>query len=104
MHRRQVEPVAVLGGERYADDAAGVADRERDEFGGGPLGGEDQVALVLTVLVVDHDDRAAGGDVGDRAFDGGGAGGDHAVLTCIGRRLRATQSRAPQTHITRKIA
>ena len=33
-------------------------------------GGEDDVALVLAVLVVDDDDGLAGGDVGDRALDG----------------------------------
>src|SRR5690606_38940102 len=32
--------------------------------------GEDEVALVFTVFVVDHDDRLTGGDVGDRALDG----------------------------------
>ena len=33
------------------------------------LGREDQVALVLAVLVVDDDDRLAGGDVGDGPLD-----------------------------------
>ena len=35
------------------------------QLGGGLLGGEDEVALVLAVLVVDHDHGPAGGDVGD---------------------------------------
>ena len=42
-----------------ADVARGVADHERDQLGRGQLGGEDQVALVLAVLVVDDDDRPA---------------------------------------------
>ena len=55
-HRRQLEPVAVAARQRHADHArvyrmvnatsSGVASR-----------GEDEVALVLPVLVVDHDDR-----------------------------------------------
>ena len=58
-HRRQVEPVGVLLGHRDADVARGVPDHERHEVGGRQLGGEDQVALVLAVLVVDDDDRPA---------------------------------------------
>ena len=63
VHRRQVEPVAVGLGQRHADVAGGVPDHEREQLRGGLLGGEDQVALVLPVLVVDHHDRPAGGDV-----------------------------------------
>src|SRR5690606_4206800 len=52
-----------------ADVAAGVADGERQQLGGGVLGGEDDVALVLAVGVVGDDDGPAGGDVGDGRFD-----------------------------------
>jgi hypothetical protein len=68
-HRRQVEPVAVGLGEWHADVAGRVADHERDQLGRRHLGREDEVALVLPVLVVDHDDGPAGLDVGYRALD-----------------------------------
>ena len=68
-HRRQVEAVGVGLGHRHADVAGRVADHERDQLGRGQLGGEDEVALVLAVLVVDDDDGLAGLDVGDRALD-----------------------------------
>src|SRR5690606_27125994 len=51
VHRRQVEPVAVGGGQRGADVPGRVPDGEVEQFGGGVLGGEDEVALVLPVLV-----------------------------------------------------
>ena len=69
-HRRQLEPVQVAALHRHADHAAAVADGEREQGRGGLARGEDDVALVLPVLVVDHDDRPAGGDVGDGALDG----------------------------------
>ena len=47
-----------------------VADHERHQLRRRQLGGEDQVALVLAVLVVDHDDRPARRDVRDRPLDG----------------------------------
>ena len=41
-----------------ADQPAALGHHERDDLGGDPLGGDDQVALVLPVLVVDdHDGR-----------------------------------------------
>ena len=40
-------------------------------LGRGELGRDDEVALVLPVLVVDHDHRPAGGDVREGALDGG---------------------------------
>ena len=73
-HRRQVEPVGVGLGHRHADVAGGVADHERHELGRRELGGEDQVALVLAVLVVDDDDRPAALDGGDGGLDGVQAG------------------------------
>ena len=85
-HQRDLEAVEVLAGHRHADVARGVAHHERDQLGRRLLGGEDEVALVLAVLVVDDDDGLAGGDVGDGALDrvepGDGSllgGGGHAV-------------------------
>ena len=56
---------------RRADEAGRVPDHERQQLRGGLLGGEDEVALVLPVLVVDHDHRPSGGDLFDGLLDGG---------------------------------
>ncbi len=68
-HRGQVQTVELRSGQRHADHAGGVADHERHLAGGGPGSGEDQVALVLAVLVVDHHDAVAAGDGGDGVGD-----------------------------------
>src|SRR6185312_3247803 len=64
---------------RHADDAAGVPDHERDGFGSGPLGGHDQIAFVLAILVIDDDHHAPGFEIRDdlihRIEPGAGAGG-----------------------------
>ncbi|CAM5504232.1 hypothetical protein SGLAM104S_01112 [Streptomyces glaucescens] len=79
--------------------------------GGGLLCGDDEVALVLPVLVVDDHDRAAGRDVGDGLFDrvegevldavgaveqgGRGHAGAPSRTGCPDRRERSHQSRRP---------
>src|SRR5438045_986518 len=68
-HLGEVEPVEFGLAHRHADDAAGVTDHEGEELGGGQAGGEDDVALVLPVLVVHDQHRAARRDVLDRAVD-----------------------------------
>lgn len=68
-HRRQVEPVAVVAGQRDADEPGRVPDHERHQLGCRQLGGEDQIALVFAVLVVVDDDRLAGRYVGDGPLD-----------------------------------
>jgi hypothetical protein len=68
-HLLQLQPVHVGGGHRHADQAAALVHGEGDQLRGGQLGGEDDVALVLPVLVVDDDDRTAGGDLGDGQLD-----------------------------------
>ncbi len=68
-HERDAQPVESLPLHRNTDDAAGVADRERQQLGGGLARGEDQVAFVLPVLVVHHRDSLAGTDVVDGPFD-----------------------------------
>ena len=65
--RKQTQMVGALFGEREADEAAPVAGHEVDGLGRDVLGGQREVALVLAVLVVDHDDHAAGADLLDRA-------------------------------------
>ena len=59
--------VGALLGEGEADEAAAVAGHEVDGLGGDVLGGQGEVALVLAILIVDHDDHAAGLDIGDGA-------------------------------------
>jgi len=68
-HLGQVEPVEFGLAHRHADDAAGVTDHEGEELGGGQAGGEDDVALVLTVRVIDDDGGAAGRDIRDGPLD-----------------------------------
>ena len=70
-HRRQVQALAALARQRQADQAAGVARHEVDRLGRDVVGGEDQVAFVLAVLLVDQDDHAAGGELGDDFLDRG---------------------------------
>ena len=40
------------------------------------VGGEDEIALVLAVLLVDEDDHAAGGQLGDELGDGSDGHGE----------------------------
>ena len=70
-HHRQAEPIDLLRGEREADQPAGVAHHEGQRLRGGELGGDDEIALVLAVLVIDQDEHAAGLGFGDQL--GGGA-------------------------------
>ncbi len=68
-HRVQVQLTSTLGRDRRADVARRVVQEERDLLRGDELGGHDQVAFVLAVLVVDHDDDLTSPDGGDRVFD-----------------------------------
>ena len=61
-----VEPAAL---DRHADHAARVADHERHGLGRHLLGRDDEVALVLTVGVVDHDHDLAACDGVDGLLD-----------------------------------
>ena len=53
-----MEGVEASARHGHADDAAGVAEHERDVFGGGELAGETEIALVLAAFVVDDDHEA----------------------------------------------
>src|SRR5262249_3441197 len=68
-HQGQVQPVELGAAHGHADHAAGVADHEGEQLGGGRGGREDDVALVLPVGVVHHDDRTALRDVLHGAVD-----------------------------------
>src|SRR5581483_6787565 len=74
-HRAQPERVAALLGQAQADEAARVRRHEVDRLGGGELGGDHEVALVLAVRIVDDDDEAAVADVLERLLDRGERGG-----------------------------
>ena len=58
-HRLQAELVDPLLGQREADQAAAVLGHEVDRVGRRHLGGDDEIALILAVLVVDQDEHAA---------------------------------------------
>ena len=59
----QVEFVAAADGDRGAEHTTGVLQHEVDHLGGDLLGSTDQVAFVLTVLVVDDNDELTGLEV-----------------------------------------
>src|SRR5579884_3634538 len=61
-HEGQVEFLDALGGQGHGDQAAGVLQHEVDGLRGHVLSGHDQVALVLSVLIVDDDDEPAAPD------------------------------------------
>ena len=58
-HRLQPELVGALLGQRQADQSAAVARHEIDRVGSRHLRGDDEVALILAVVVVDEDEHAA---------------------------------------------
>ena len=70
---------------------------KRHQLGGGQLSGEDQVALVLPVLVVDDDDGPSGGDLGDGEVDGveSGRGLGPVGIPFPGRRESASSNGIP---------
>ena len=70
-HERQVQCIGPLIGHRGTDHATGVADHEGHLLRRHGVGGDDQVALVLTILVVDHDQELTPGVGLDGVFDGG---------------------------------
>ena len=68
-HQREVELLDPLRGEGHADQPGGVGQEEGDLLRGDRVGGHDQVALVLAVLVVHDDDDLAAPDCLDRVLD-----------------------------------
>ena len=65
----EMQALGLLGGERRADDARGVADDERHLLRRAQRGGDEQVALVLAVVVVGDDDDLAAREGRDHRFD-----------------------------------
>ena len=70
-HRRQMEPLSDVPGQRRADDAASVADDKGQLLGCGVHRGNDQVALILAVIIIGHDNDLAGGKCVDCLADTG---------------------------------
>src|SRR5678816_2303348 len=66
--------------DRHTDEAAAVLGHEVDRLRSGLLGRHQQVALVLAVLVVDHDQQAAGADLLDALLDRDELGLAHRVI------------------------
>ena len=62
-HHLQIELVATLRGHRQTDPAAGLTGHEVDRVGRDELSRQHQVPLVLTVLVINHDNHLARRDV-----------------------------------------
>ena len=58
-HERQPEFLDALAGHGEADQAARVAGHEVDRVRGGELRGDDKIALVFPVLVIDQDEHPA---------------------------------------------
>lgn len=58
-HLRQVESFADLAAHGHADQSLGLRCHEIDILGSGELGGTDQIALVLTFGIVEHQDALA---------------------------------------------
>ena len=68
-HGRKRQAVAVAVFHAHADVAGAVAHHEGHELWGGKLGGEDEVAFILAVFIVNDHNGLARGDVCDGAFD-----------------------------------
>jgi len=64
-HRRQVELPRVRFGDRHADQPTAVFGHEIDRIGRDAVRGDDQIALVLAVLLVDEDRHATTLELGD---------------------------------------
>ena len=60
-HRIEPQPARILGGDRRADDAGGMADDEGHLLGGAERGRDDQIALALAVVIIGDDDDFAVG-------------------------------------------
>ena len=70
-HGIEMQVARLLDAERRADDARRVADDEGHLLRRAERGGDEQVALVLAVVVVGHDDDLALGEGLDRRIDFG---------------------------------
>jgi len=87
-HQRQAQVVAAFSGERRHDHTGRVAHDEGDLLGRGELRRHDEVALVLAILVVDHDHDLAAADGRHDVLDRGeGKFAAHACSLVVGEWL-----------------
>ncbi|MNZ88693.1 hypothetical protein D3C78_1075910 [compost metagenome] len=68
-HLLQAQAFAVLVGQGQADQATGFAGHEADRLGRAAVGGQQQVAFVFPVLIVDQQDHFAEAVIFDDFFD-----------------------------------
>ena len=80
-----MQPPGDLAGQRRADDAGGMADDKGHLLRRRVRRREDQVALVLTVVVIGYDDDFAAGESIDRLPDTGLGHGSALPITPPGR-------------------
>ena len=59
LHQRQAQLLTAFAGEREADEASPVSRHEIDRLGCRHLRGDDEIAFVLAILVVDENEHAA---------------------------------------------
>jgi hypothetical protein len=69
LHHVQFQLLAARLRKRCAEHAAAVGEHEIDDFGGDFLGGDDEIALVFAVFVVDDDHDPALAEILDSLFD-----------------------------------
>ena len=89
-HQREPQVVAAFGREGQADEAAAVGGHEIDDFGSDLLGGDGEIAFILAVFVVHHDENAAGANL----FNGFGNGDEGHALIVTGRAPPNTRDHA----------
>jgi hypothetical protein len=68
-HQRQAQLPATLLGQRQADQPTAVARHEVDVFRAHMLGRHDQIAFILTILIVHDDDHASRTQIRKNALD-----------------------------------
>ena len=68
-HRSQPQIVGPFFGQGQADQSAAELRHEVDGFGRDELGGQGQIAFVLTIFVVHNNDHASGTNLRDRFGD-----------------------------------
>ena len=76
-----------LPGQREADQAAAVLGHEVDRVGSRHLGGDDEIALILPILVVDQDEHPAVARLVDQFLGRGEEAALHQRLSSIIRPI-----------------
>ena len=69
-HEWQIQFVQTLALHGQADQTSGLRGHEIDRFGGGELGGADEIPFVLALLVINHHDARSVPDRGEGVRDG----------------------------------